>query len=112
MGNKCPKLSRCEGRQVERGKDRESTYMSAIHILIGGLGRAWSNSGAECWRAGSLWLTCNVQSSVGEGGVEEEGAGCDWEVFLALCRCNHDNEGSKGSEDSVRRSKVIEESPA
>lgn len=87
---KCTKLSGCEGRQVERGEEERLTYTSAIHILIGGLGRAWSNSGAECWRAGSLWLTCNVQSSVREGRVG------DWEVFLALCRCSHDNEGSKG----------------
>lgn len=50
----------------------------------------------------------NVQRTefCGGRGVEE-GAGSDWEVFLALCRCSHDNKGSKGSEDSVRRSKVI-----
>lgn len=55
----------------------------------------------------------NVQRTEFCGGGEwRRGAGRDWEVFLALCRCCHDNKGSKGSEDSVRRSKVIEESPA
>lgn len=87
--------------------------MSAIHILVGGLGKAWSNSGAECWRG--VQSLVNVQRTEfcgGGGGEWRRRAGRDWEVFLALCRCSHDNEGSKGSEDSVRRSKVIEESPA
>lgn len=54
-----------------REREREVTYMSVIYFPIEGLGKVWSNSGAECWKSLVTVEMLRVLR-VGRGG---------WEVF-------------------------------